>query len=157
MLYHWAKEWRGPLVLATSYYASQETCANRMRKAGIPKHLYLFSSVPWRFDCSFALRNFKISISSWTLDKSEAVILCKYWSFESMSLCPTAWSTGHAGEGRSGAQVLAVSNFWGTHGHVCTCLNLPAKSSRNFRSCQIQTQAACLLRTKVEQSEEMKD
>lgn len=41
-------------------------------KQAVPKHLYLFIFVPSDFDCSLALRNFKINLSSWTLSELEA-------------------------------------------------------------------------------------
>lgn len=116
-------------------------------KQAVPKHLYLFISVPWRFDCSLALRNFKISISSWTLGKAEAQTLCKYWSFESTNLCPIAWSTGPS---RKGGGVV----FWLRRSqpsekltdmsvHAWTCLTKP---SRDFRICQIPDTSRLLAR-----------
>lgn len=133
MCSHWAKEWRGLWSQPPQITQAKKNVQIAWEKQAVPKHLYLFISVPWCFDCSLALRNFKISISSWTLGKSEAQTPCKYWSFESTNLCPTAWSTRPSGKGGSGVLALAESTFWETHGLVCTCLNLSDKAKQRFQ------------------------
>ena len=128
MLHHWAKEWRGPWSQPPPVSQAKKNLQIAWEKEAVPKHLYLFISVPWRFDCSLALRNFKISSHSWTPGKSETQTLCKYWSFESTKWCPVAWSTEPSGKGGGccfgSGKAHLLRNLW-------TCLDLPELAWRS--------------------------